>query len=211
MNHSSYPERRPSSPVGVRPGAPHPPKLDQKLTAEEINRLAIMAFRGSIHVVCTRPQMLAAVRELRRETLLGFDTEKRPSFRKGETHPPALIQLAGRDAVYVFQLQALGFPVELTDILANSGIVKAGVSVARDIQELWELLKSSRAVLWISVTARSEAASNIMGFAAWPLSFWDAGSRRALNLPIGNDPIFLLPPCNMQPPTRGSAGGFMRR
>ena len=139
MDHSSHRERRPSSPAGTRPGAPHPPKLDQKLTAEEINRLAITAYRGSIQVVCTRPQMLAAVRELRRETLLGFDTEKRPSFRKGETHPPALIQLAGRDAVYVFQLQALGFPVELTDILANSEIVKAGVSVARDIQELREL------------------------------------------------------------------------
>lgn len=113
-----------------------PPGLDRKLSAEDINRLAIAAHRGAIHVICTRPQMLAAVKALRREVLLGFDTEKRPSFRKGEFHPPALIQLAGRDAVYVFQLHALGLPEELTDVLADPRIVKAGVATGRDIQEL---------------------------------------------------------------------------
>ena len=97
------------------------------------------AYRGATHLVRTRPQVVAAVKELRRETLVGFDTEKRPSFQKGESHPPALIQLAGRDAVYVFQLHTLGLPSQLTDILANSRIVKAGVATARDVQELREL------------------------------------------------------------------------
>ena len=94
------------------------------------------AYRGVIHVVRTHPQMLVAVRELRHETLLGFDTEQRPSFRKGESHPPALMQLAGRRAVCLFQLHTLGLPVELRDLLANPGIVKAGVATARDLQEL---------------------------------------------------------------------------
>jgi ribonuclease D len=114
-------------------------KLDQKLSREEINRLEIAAYRGPIHVVRSHAQMLAAVRELRRETLLGFDTEKRPSFAKGESHPPALIQLAGREAVYVFQLHVIGLPAELVDLLANPRIVKAGVATGRDLQELREL------------------------------------------------------------------------
>jgi len=125
--------------------APHtkqrhrPSGLDRRLSPEDINRLAIAAYRGAIHVIGTRAQMLAAGKALRRETLLGFDTEKRPSFRKGESHPPALIQLAGRDAVYLFQLHALGFPRELADLLADPRIVKAGVATGRDIQELREL------------------------------------------------------------------------
>ena len=80
--------------------------------------------------------MLAAVRALRRETLLGFDTETRPSFQKGETHPPALIQLAGKDAVYLFHLPGLGLPAELTDLLTDARIVKAGVANDRDLREL---------------------------------------------------------------------------
>ena len=117
----------------------HPVRPDQALSREEINRLPLAAYRGPIHVVRARPQMLAAIRELRREPLLGFDTEKRPSFTKGESHPPALLQLAGRQDVYIFQLHILGLPSELTDLLANGHIIKAGVAIGRDLQELRQM------------------------------------------------------------------------
>ena len=83
--------------------------------------------------------MLAAVAELRLETLLGFDIETRPSFNKGEFHPPALIQLAGTKVVFIFQLGAIGLPAELAGLLADPGITKAGVAIDRDIKELRSL------------------------------------------------------------------------
>jgi ribonuclease D len=83
--------------------------------------------------------MLQAVAELRGETLLGFDIESRPSFTKGRVYPPAILQLAGRHAVYIFQLRTLGLPPELTAILADARTVKAGVAIGRDVRELRQL------------------------------------------------------------------------
>lgn len=109
---------------------------DQKLTPEEINQLEMVSYPGPIHVVASRQQMLAAVAELRHEHLLGFDIETRPSFRKGESYPPAIIQLAGAKSAFIFRLGAIGLPAELAELLANPGITKAGVAIDRDIREL---------------------------------------------------------------------------
>jgi len=128
-----------SDPNQGSPAPADPPAAlgpDRKLSHEEINQLAITSYQGPMHVVASHQHMQAAVAELSRETLLGFDIEKRPSFQKGESHPPALIQLAGAKAVFIFQLRKLGLPVELTTLLANGRIIKAGVAVGRDLQEL---------------------------------------------------------------------------
>lgn len=108
----------------------------RRLTRDEINRLPLASYGGSIEFVRSQGGISDAVAALRRETVLGFDTEKRPSFRKGEFHPPALIQLAGEKVVFIFQLKNTGLPQQLADILADRTIVKAGVAVARDIKEL---------------------------------------------------------------------------
>ena len=112
------------------------PEAKRKLSADEINRIELAAYRGPLHLVSTIEQVQAAADRLSCDKLLGFDTEKRPSFRKGESHPPALLQLAGKDVVYLFQLHRFGLPVALTRILADGGIVKAGVAVGRDLREL---------------------------------------------------------------------------
>lgn len=109
---------------------------DGKLSPEEINRLPAATCDLPIHVVSTRHQLVDAVRALQGERLLGFDTETRPSFRRGQSYRPALLQLAGRKAVYLFQLRKVGLPSSLTDLLANPRIVKAGVAVGRDVREL---------------------------------------------------------------------------
>lgn len=115
--------------------APHDERT-RKLSADEINRLPMAAYDGTIHVVETPEQVESAVRALRHEHLLGFDTETRPTFRKGEHYPPALLQLAGEHAVWLFKLTRLGLPPAVASILADPNIVKAGVSNARDISEL---------------------------------------------------------------------------
>ena len=38
------------------------------------------------------------------EDHLGFDTETRPSFKKGQYYPPALVQLATSERVYLFRI-----------------------------------------------------------------------------------------------------------
>lgn len=125
----------------VEPGTPPSNPLARRLSREEINDLDAVVYEGPIHLVASHRHMLKSVRALKRERLLGFDTETRPSFKKGESHPPALLQLAGRAGVYVFRLLELGLPAELAALLANPKIVKAGVAVGRDIRELRDLVE----------------------------------------------------------------------
>lgn len=73
------------------------------------------------------------------EILLGFDTETRPAFRKGESYPPSLLQLAGETHVWLFQLRKLGDVKPLFALLANPEIRKAGVAITRDLEELREV------------------------------------------------------------------------
>lgn len=126
-----------------RPGVSKKPKyaklpkaFSHKLTPEEINHLKVESFEGTIHLVKTHKEVLDAVAALQKETLLGFDTETKPSFVSGVVYPPALLQLVGSDAAYLFQLHSTGLPLELTALLSNADILKAGVAVTRDVKEL---------------------------------------------------------------------------
>ncbi|MDD4870608.1 MAG: 3'-5' exonuclease domain-containing protein 2 [Kiritimatiellae bacterium] len=130
--HHQQPDTTPGSP----PETDQTTGLKRKLSDEEINNLELAVYDGPIHVIRSHKDMLTAVHKLKHEHLLGFDTETRPSFKKGVSYPPALIQLAEKDVVYIFQLHSIKLPRELADILADPGIIKAGVAIGRDIKEL---------------------------------------------------------------------------
>lgn len=115
------------------------PGFDRRMTREEINALPIKRYTGPVEVVRAQDQLDRAVRALRGERVLGFDTETRPSFRKGETYLPSVIQLAGRRKTYVFQLVHVGFAPQLREILTDAGIIKAGVALRHDVKMLGQL------------------------------------------------------------------------
>ena len=115
------------------------PEYAIALTRDDINRLPIDQYRGAIELVQTDEQAVAACRQLQQETILGFDTETRPSFRKGESYLPSLIQLAGSDRVYLFQLVDQRIPAPLKEVLGDPNIIKAGVALDFDLKQLREL------------------------------------------------------------------------
>lgn len=110
-----------------------------RLTKEQINSFPIMKYEGPIHLVRDADHAEMAAEELAKETILGFDTEARPTFRSGQKHLPAVLQLAGETAVYVFQLRQCGLTAPLRQLLSDPDITKAGVALDRDIKELTEL------------------------------------------------------------------------
>jgi ribonuclease D len=106
------------------------------ITKAEINELPLRQYEGEI-VLCKTPEEARdAALKLQKETLLGFDTETRPAFRRGEHYDPSLLQLAGENAVYLFQIQQTGLIPELLSVLSDRNILKAGVAIDRDITEL---------------------------------------------------------------------------
>ncbi len=123
----------PKSGVSERPG------FDRRMTREEINALPIQRYGRKIRIVRTRQELEAAVGDLAKERLLGFDTETRPAFEKGRVYPPALVQLAGGRRAYLFQLRHVRFPRALRRLLADPDIIKAGVAPEHDVAQLKEL------------------------------------------------------------------------
>lgn len=107
-----------------------------KISKEEINQLPLFRYTGPVHLVRTDEQAARALREIRRERVLGFDTETRAVFQRGVTHLPSLVQIATSSSVYLFQLARLTDKGWFKDILGNPALVKAGVSVAHDIRQL---------------------------------------------------------------------------
>lgn len=111
----------------------------ERMTKEEINTCPIRRWEGEVHVVRTPAELSQAVHALTQETILGFDTETRPAYHKGESYLPSLLQLAGEKEVFLFQLKHLGLPGPLRKILADQKVVKAGVALSYDLQELHKL------------------------------------------------------------------------
>ncbi len=134
MTDSAMTERNSPKEVDVSSDAAWP-----RMTNEQINAHPIRKYQGRIHLIRTSEEVEPAAQQLEKETVLGFDTETRPTFRVGQSYPPAVLQLAGEQAAYVFQLQHCRLSKALCRLLANPKITKAGVAWARDVQELRKL------------------------------------------------------------------------
>ena len=112
------------------------PDLYRRLTNEEINALPIVHYEGPVHLIRSRTEWKAAYPTLGSCNVLGFDTETKPTFRKGRVNRPALVQLATDEAVYLIQLTWLPFNKFLADLLSNPKIIKVGVGIRCDMQAL---------------------------------------------------------------------------
>ena len=101
--------------------------------------MPLQAYQGAIQCIHTAAEAEQAATRLLQQDVLGFDTETRPSFRKGEVYPPALLQLASEHEIVLFQIQQCGLTPSLIKLLSAPEIIKAGVAVKRDIDELREM------------------------------------------------------------------------
>ncbi len=103
---------------------------------EEINNLPMLSYQGEIIVVRSQEELELVLPRIKQESVLGFDTETRPLFKKGIPYKPSLIQLATKDTVYLIQINLVPFNKHLADILSDAEIVKAGVAVKDDLNAL---------------------------------------------------------------------------
>jgi ribonuclease D len=111
----------------------------QSISKEALSILPIRRYEGRVSMVETAQALAEAREDIRQERVVGFDTETRPSFRKGEVHLPALVQVATASAVYLFQLSRIEVFPALVELLAKPDLVKTGISLAYDLRQLKEL------------------------------------------------------------------------
>ena len=110
-----------------------------KIPKEILDELPVRSFEGKIYLIDSKKDIHNAVEDLKNQTLLGFDTETRPVFKKGVYHKVSLLQLATEDKAYLFRLNEIGLPKELANILSDNNIIKTGVAIKDDIKALQKL------------------------------------------------------------------------
>ena len=111
------------------------------ITPEEIAPLPLAEFPGKIFLIDSMGLAFnRAVRYLKRQKVIGFDTETRPSFSAGQPHHgTALLQLSGGNKAFLFRTCRIGMPGKLRGILSNPDVIKVGAAVADDIHGLQKL------------------------------------------------------------------------
>ncbi len=102
------------------------------ITKEQLATLDRVSFNGNIHVVDTLPKLDMAITKLKEHNTLGFDTETRPSFKKGISHSVALMQISTLTDCYLIRINKIGMPSTLRMFLEDGTITKVGLSLKDD-------------------------------------------------------------------------------
>ena len=113
--------------------------LKKSISNEELAELPLASFEGVIHVAESPADIESAITFLSNQTILGFDTETRPAFKKGQSFPVSLLQLSTSDKAYLFRINKMGLPNGLVQILAAPKILKIGVAIRDDIKILQKI------------------------------------------------------------------------
>lgn len=159
------------------------------ITPEEIDALPLGSFKGEITVI-DKPglEYEKAIFYLRRQKVIGFDTESRPVFSSSQrSNGVALLQLSGARKAYLFRVQTLGVRKSLCSILSDPDIIKVGAACLDDVHGLQKLhgfkadgFVDLQKIAWewgIRDKSVKKLAANILGCRiskAQQLSNWEA-------------------------------------
>lgn len=106
------------------------------ITQDEINALPLTTFKGQVHLIDKADMVKEVFDDIRKNEVVGFDTETRPSFKKGQLFKVALLQVAIPDHVFLIRLQHTGFTEEIQHLLENDSLIKTGIGIRDDILAL---------------------------------------------------------------------------
>lgn len=109
--------------------------LRNKISKQQVAEMLKENFPGRIFVVYTEADARKAVKYLNTHSIVGVDTETRPSFRRGKMHNVALLQISTHDTCFLFRLNHLGLPDFLDEFLRNN-VLKVGLSLRDDFAML---------------------------------------------------------------------------
>lgn len=106
------------------------------ISKEELEELPLHSFEGEIVIVDSKDKLREAVSYLSQFPFIGFDTETKPSFKKGEINHVALLQLSTEERAFLFRLNRQDLSRKIISILSNPSILKAGIAIRDDVKVL---------------------------------------------------------------------------
>ena len=111
------------------------------ITKEEIQDLPLYSYDGEVVVIDSIEKFQEIKYELFLEEIWGFDTETKPSFKKGITNAKStsLLQLSSSVKTYLFRLNKIPLQKEIINFLSSAKYTKIGVALRDDIKVLKKL------------------------------------------------------------------------
>lgn len=98
-----------------------------------------VVFNGRIEVIYTVTQAERAVDFLLSQPLLGFDTETRPAFSKGQHYKCSLLQVSTPNICFLFRLNSIGMCPAIVRLLSDRQVTKVGLAWNNDLLGLHQL------------------------------------------------------------------------
>jgi ribonuclease D len=109
------------------------------ITKEEVMELPLHSYPGKIHVLTEAKEINAAMAQISKSKVVGFDTEARPTFKKGQIRNISLIQIATKSEVYLLRIKSTGLMKSIVNFLESDSIMKVGIGLDDDKQLLKRL------------------------------------------------------------------------
>lgn len=90
-----------------------------------------------LYIVRKSGQIKKAIKEISKEKFIGFDTEQRPTFKKGEKQKDiSIIQMATKRSCYIFQMKYINDKTPIIELIADKEIIKVGFDLKNDYKEM---------------------------------------------------------------------------
>jgi ribonuclease D len=107
--------------------------FESNITKAAINELPLKRYEGPVVLIEQIEAIKEALSVIRNHKVVGFDTETKPVFVKGQYNDVALIQIAIPGCVYLFRINKTGVTSEIIDFFEDPGILKVGVGLKDDL------------------------------------------------------------------------------
>lgn len=103
---------------------------------DTLNSLPRIQFTGQIVVAKSENDLVRWLPILCEEQVIGFDTESKPSFKKGKVNGISILQLANSKLAIIVKVKKIGIPDVLKEFMENAQIVKVGAAIHDDLKGL---------------------------------------------------------------------------
>ncbi|MBO4995102.1 MAG: 3'-5' exonuclease domain-containing protein 2 [Muribaculaceae bacterium] len=111
------------------------------ITKEQLATMPVVTFPGKITVIDKIDEAVSALEYLSSQKTIGFDTETKPAFKKGQTNKVSLIQMSSADQCFLFRINKIGFIPQLKQLIEDESITKIGLSLKDDflvLHRIWQ-------------------------------------------------------------------------
>ena len=110
-----------------------------KISKDQVSNLKRVEYDGRIFVIISPQEAERAVDFLLTQPILGFDTETRPAFQRGENYQCSLLQVATYNNSFLFRLNHIGLCPAIVRLLEDKNVKKVGLAWQNDLLSLHKL------------------------------------------------------------------------